>query len=371
MEVKELFKELRTSFEEFKKANDARIEALEKKGHVDPVLEAKVEKLEKAIDEQSEALKKAQNTRPVKPGEFSDEQYEYAKSFEHWAHTGDPIEGVKAMTGATGASGGYLIPEVLEIGEVEKDDYSMLNACKVVTLTSGEYKVVNGSGIASGWVGCEDDRPATDTSVFSEITPSGGVVYANLEIANCLIEDVNFDLSAYLVGEVNEEFADEIDEKLGNGTGTKQPLGVFADVNVSAVQAAGSSVVLDDIINLMSGVKSRFRKQFVMNSATRGTIMKLKDSDGNYLISPPTRPFGPFVIWGFPVIECDGAPDATSGNKPIAFGNLKKGYTVVKKGGISVLRNPFKKSGFTVFESQQRIFGAVVNYNAIKTLELQ
>jgi len=99
--------------------------------------------------------------------------------------------------------------------------------------------------------------------------------------------------------------------------------------------------------------------------------MKIKDSNGNNLITPPTVPFSPFTLWGFPVIECDGAPDATTGLKPIAFGNLSRGYTVIKKGGISVLRNPFKTSGFTVFESQQRIFGAVTNYNAIKTLELQ
>jgi len=55
-EAPALTAEVLAAFEALKAANDARIEEIEKRGAVDPVLEGKLTKIEKSLDRQRTAL---------------------------------------------------------------------------------------------------------------------------------------------------------------------------------------------------------------------------------------------------------------------------------------------------------------------------
>ncbi len=62
-------------------------------------------------------------------------------------------------------------------------------------------------------------------------------------------------------------------------------------------------------------------------------------------------------------------PDITSGSLSIAFGDFGRGYLVVDRQGVRVLRDPFSAKPYVLFYTTKRVGGGVQDFNAIKLLK--
>jgi HK97 family phage major capsid protein len=63
-------------------------------------------------------------------------------------------------------------------------------------------------------------------------------------------------------------------------------------------------------------------------------------------------------------------PAVGAGNFPIAFGDFKKGYLIVEKAGIKMLRDPFTDKPHVIFYAYRRVGGGLANSEAIKLLKI-
>jgi HK97 family phage major capsid protein len=71
---------------------------------------------------------------------------------------------------------------------------------------------------------------------------------------------------------------------------------------------------------------------------------------------------------GFPVVEAEDMPDIAPNALSIAFGDFRRGYLVVDRTGIRVLRDPYSAKPYVLFYTTKRVGGGVQDYDAIKLL---
>ncbi|MFY9684934.1 MAG: phage major capsid protein, partial [Pseudolabrys sp.] len=108
---------------------------------------------------------------------------------------------------------------------------------------------------------------------------------------------------------------------------------------------------------------------FVLNRKTQSSIRKFKDTTGNYLWQPPVAGGTRATLMTFPVIESEDMPDVSSGSFAIAFGDFYRGYLVVDRSGVTVLRDPYTAKPYVLFYTTKRVGGGVQDYDAIKLLK--
>ena len=127
----------------------------------------------------------------------------------------------------------------------------------------------------------------------------------------------------------------------------------------------------DILVDLVYTLKAGYRQNasWVMNRHTQGALRKLKDGEGNYLWQPAASPDGRATLMGFPLVEAEDMPDIGSGTTPIAFGDFRRGYLVVDRTGVNVLRDPFSAKPYVLFYTTKRVGGGVQDFDAIKLLK--
>jgi len=171
-----------------------------------------------------------------------------------------------------------------------------------------------------------------------------------------------------------------------NGDGVNKPKGFLSYTTVAesswawtkigyvATGAAGafdSTAPVDAIIDLVYALKAGYRQNgvFVMNRKTQAAVRKLKDAEGDYLWSPPTQQNGRASLLTYPVVEAEEMPDVAANAFAIAFGDFRRGYLVVDRQGVHVLRDPFTAKPYILFYTTKRVGGGVQDFDAIKLLK--
>jgi HK97 family phage major capsid protein len=299
---------------------------------------------------------------------------------------------VKSISGAVPADGGYAVPQEIDalIASQLKDISPIRRLAQVVQVGSAGYrKLVATGGTASGWVGETAERPETDTPQFAEVAPPTGELYANPAASQAMLDDAQFDLEAWLAGEIAMEFARAEGAAFINGSGTDQPLGLLespvsllgdATRAFGTLQyvASGDADGFDDnpdekLIDLVHTLKSGHRQgaSWVMNSATLAEVRKLKTTDGALLWQPGLVEGQPDRLLGYPVVEAEDMPDIAEDAFPIAFGNFKAGYLIAERSATTILRDPFTNKPFVHFYAVKRVGGQVLDSAAIKLLKIE
>ncbi|MDI6834516.1 MAG: phage major capsid protein, partial [Rhizobiaceae bacterium] len=90
---------------------------------------------------------------------------------------------------------------------------------------------------------------------------------------------------------------------------------------------------------------------------------------GNYLWAPPSGPANVSTILGKPVSTDDNMPALGANAFPVAFGNFLRGYLIIDRFGIRVLRDPYTNKPYVHFYTTKRVGGGVQNFEAIKLLK--
>jgi HK97 family phage major capsid protein len=298
---------------------------------------------------------------------------------------------MKALAGTTEAAGGYAVPEEIdaEIGRLLTAISPIRAIANVVKVGSAGYrKLVTAGGTPSGWVSETAARPETGTPTFIEVAPPFGELYANPAASQAMLDDIAFDVEAWLAGEIATEFARAEGSAFVSGNGVNRPKGflaaptsaqadsarAFGTLQFLATGAAGAfpgSFPGDKLIDLVQTLRPPYRQGavFVMNSATASTIRKFKTSDGGFLWQPSVVAGQPDTLLGYPVVEAEDMPDIAADSLSIAFGNFRVGYLIAERTETQILRDPFTNKPFVHFYATKRIGGQVANSEAIKLLK--
>jgi HK97 family phage major capsid protein len=211
-------------------------------------------------------------------------------------------------------------------------------------------------------------------------------LYAMPAATASLLEDSAIDIDEWMAGEVDTAFAEQEGLAFVSGDGVNKPRGFLDYTSVAETSwswgnlghiltgVAGDFPVTDKsdvLIETVYALKAGYRQnaQWVMNRKTQAAIRKLKDADGNYLWQPPATVGDKAMLHGFPVTEAEDMPNIAANAKAIAFGDFGRGYLVVDRSGIRVLRDPYSAKPYVLFYTTKRVGGGVQDFNAIKLLK--
>jgi len=297
---------------------------------------------------------------------------------------------VKAKLGTqSDPDGGYLVPTEMEntIDRVVGTVSALRSLSRVMTISTNEYKkLVSQGGASSGWVGEEDTRPETNTPTLREIAITTGEIYANPAATQTMLDDGRVDIASWLADEVSIEFAEQEGASFVSGDGVKKPRGILSYDTIAnasyawgklgftvsgAAAAFNTTNPADALIELFYSLKQQYRNgaTWLTSDAVMGTMRKFKDGDGNYLWAPPATSEGVPTILGKPVSTDDNMPALGANAFPVAFGNFQRGYLIVDRAGIRVLRDPYTSKPNVLFYTTRRVGGGVVNFEALKLLK--
>lgn len=392
-DVEQVAQELQAKFDAFKEKNDKRLEAVEQEkgklaGEVE-TLNGKLSELDELKSALEEELKQVK--RPA-GGPQSKAASEHKTAFIGFMRKGkdDGLRELerKALQVGVDEDGGYAVPEELDrtILNLLRDEVVMRQEATTITVGGANYKkLVNLGGTASGWVGETDARPETDASKLGQIEPFMGEIYGNPQATQTMLDDAFFNVEDWINSELAIEFAEQEEIAFTSGNGTKKPKGFLAYASTldpdktrafgtlqHILSGAAAGVTADAIIKLVYTLRKVHRNgaKFMMNNNSLFAIRILKDSEGNYLWRPGLELGQPSSLAGYGVAENEQMPDIAADAKAIAFGNFKRGYTIVDRIGTRILRDPYTKKPFVGFYTTKRTGGMLVDSQAIKLLQI-
>ena len=395
-EVAEAFDDFMTAFEDFKASNDERLGQIETRVTADVVTTEKVDRIGRALDEHKRVLDRLRikGLRPsLEGGDGNVHAPEHKSAFRDYVRRGEErtLRGLesKALTVAPDPDGGYLVPAELETEIAQRlGVVSPIRSIATVRQVTGSVlkKPHALGGMAVGWVGETAVRPQTETPQLTEMQFPTMELYAMPAATPSLLEDAALDVDGWITSEVEAAFAEQESEAFVLGDGVTKPLGFLSTPKVSedawewgslgtvATGADGAfppSGGSDALVDLIYALKAGYRQNahFVMNRRTQAEIRKLKDADGNYLWHAPAGTDANASLMGFPIVEAEDMPDIAPGATPIAFGDFARGYLIVDRTGLRVLRDPFSAKPYVLFYTTKRVGGGVQDFDAIKLLE--
>ncbi|MDZ7809191.1 MAG: phage major capsid protein [Arhodomonas sp.] len=397
-ELKVLLDNQGKAWEEFKAANDARVEAIEKKNFAPADLEGKVDTINTDMDRLSKEIADIMK-KMNRPGAgasndtLTPDQLEHKQALDRYLRKGkeDGLAELerKAMFTGSDPDGGFLVDSEMDgqIDRIAATISGMRGVAAVRTVGANSYKkMVKTRGVAGGHIGETEDSAETNAPQYAliEIVPER--IYAEPWVSNDMLEDAEFDLEADLTEEAGITFGEIEGADFITGTGVKMARGILTYTTVAnasyswgnlgyvASGAAGawaSSNPSDKLIDLVHALKRQYRPGagFMMNDLTIGSVRKFKETTGNYLWAPGLMPGQPDMLLGYPVVHDDNLPDIAADSLSVAFGNFARGYTIVDRRGIAVIRDNVTKKGYTKFHFSKRVSGGVHNFEAIKLMK--
>jgi HK97 family phage major capsid protein len=386
--------EMMRAFDAFKEANDERLDRRDS----DVVLEEKLARIDKAIDAQARrldeiALKAARPAFAAERGANGAAALEHKQAFEAYVRAGETANlralETKALSAGSNPDGGYLVPPEIEqtIGQ-RLTAISPIRAIAGVRTISGNIykKPFMTSGPAVGWVGETDARPQTASPTLDELSFPAMELYAQPAATATLLEDAAVDIEQWIAQEVEQVFAEQEGIAFVSGDGNNKPKGflsyttvangswTWGNIGTVATGVAGAfpaSDPSDVLIDLVYALGPGYRQNavFVMNRKTQSTIRKFKDSTGNYLWQPPAVAGARASLMGFALHDAEDMPDVAADSLSIAFGDFNRGYLVVDRAGVTVLRDPYSAKPYVLFYTTKRVGGGVQDFDAIKLMK--
>lgn len=405
LEMKTLVESIQKGFADFKQVNDERLAKLEKGGATGD-FEAKLSKVQAdiaaALDlkKEIERLESKQNLAGLVGGaaQVNPDKAAYkAAFFDRFMRKGEDsadLKGLqaKAWSVGTAADGGYALPEDIDrsIEKLARDVSPMRQVANVVQVSTSDYKkLVNVNGIASGWVGETAARPATNTSQLAEVAPTMGELYANPQITQQALDDLFFNVEAEIIAQLTEEFAVAEGAAFITGNGTNKPTGFLAGSTAATADSGRAFGTLEHIATGVAGdfaasnkadvffqvvaaLKAAYRagSVWMMGKSMLFEVLRIKDTTGQYLWQPSIQDSGLGIrLLGFGVVEAEDMPAKAANALGIAFGNFKRGYTIVDRMGMRMLRDPYSNKPYVGFYTTKRVGGKLMNSEAIKVVK--
>jgi HK97 family phage major capsid protein len=426
--VGEAIDKIATAFDEYKKTNDQRIEAI-KSGSSTADLDAKLAKMDSHIDGLNEAKGRLEKleAKLARPGVIQDalkeggsrEDVDHRNAFANWVRAPQDQEAKQALMVAqkarddrrvqelksqgvperraaqvvtsTGAAGGFALPAIVEstINRLATDISPIRQIATVRQVGSTDYKeLFDVGGATFEWLGETDTRNQTNTPNLAEIIPTFGMASAKPQASEESLDDLFFDVEAWLIESAVEAIATGEGAAFIGGNGSKKPTGFLAGPTPVATAdaarafgtlqyfASGQASALpsnpDVFTDMVYGVRARYRNnaRWLTAKLVMAAMRKYKDSTGQYLWQPALTAGQPATFLGYGISEAEDMPAVAANSFPLAFGDFAQGYLIADRVGMRMTRDEITTPGFVKFYVRKRVGGILRNTQAIKLLKV-
>lgn len=295
----------------------------------------------------------------------------------------------KAMSVGTDPEGGYLVIPVMSpsVERVMLETSPLLNEVRVVTLDASDEweEVVDTEEAEAVWVGETQTRNDTATPGLKKVSVPLHEIYALPKVTQKLIDTTSFDVVGWLSEKIGEKFGNSIGAAIAAGNGIAKPTGFLSyptlatgdatrawgklqHVPTGTSGAFASSNPTDVLDDTVAQLKTQYRQgaKWFMARTTASTISKLKDSTGQRIWQQALTEGQPPMLLGYPVVIDDNLPAIGANSLSIAFGNMRRAYTMLRRLGIRFLTDPYTEKPHVKLFAYQRCGGGLINTEAVK-----
>ena len=300
---------------------------------------------------------------------------------------------VDTVTAGTALLGGNAVPKVIsdQVDSLILKTSGVVEAIGPKTVGTSDYnKVISISGQSGAWAAELGSRSQGNAPNTRNIKPTQGELYAYLFASKESLQDLMFDVTAWLVNDVAESHAVKLATSIYSGNGSGQCTGmtngapvatadyaspmraaaVYEFVSHSGIDTSSPNRLTLDILQaaiakLAPGYKPG--SKFAMNSFSQGYARRLKDTTGQYLWQPSVQAGQPDMLFGYPVFTWENLVDANTVDGLVAaFGNWPRAYELVNRGPLEIVTDNITTVGTTKFWVSRRWGGIPSNNDALK-----
>lgn len=250
-------------------------------------------------------------------------------------------------------AGGYLVQGEMDNMITKKitEISGIRSIARVRTIGSKSLSVPVRSAILSAAYEGEAELGTDDTSTYSNETLTAFRQTVTVPITQDMLMDSSFDMEGEIFGDASEAFAQGEGTNFVLGSGVKRPTGFLTDTRVPfRTSTTTSTVDAEDVILLTGDLKVGYNPTYVMSRGTLAFLRTLKATTGAFLWQPGMN--GPVAntINGFPYILAQDMPAIASNSLSISFGDFQRGYTIVDRTGVSIVRDEFTQKKKAIIE---------------------
>lgn len=283
--------------------------------------------------------------------------------------------------------GGVLVNPVISNRMVEQlvQVSPLRSLATVMAIGSGqELKFTRETGqLTAGWTAERATRTETSGNEWKAIAVPTHEQYALVRPTHQLLEDVVFNLEAWLESRVIKQFSRAEGIAFLTGTGIGKPRGLFVhpDVEVLAADASAASgeFIPNDVTDLMAALQTEYALNgtAIFSRLTLAFMRKFVDKNDRRLdlVQPDVlAKIRAFLIDGYPGREMPNmASVGTASASVLGFGDIAEAYTIVDRSLMTVIRDIYslKTVGEVELMYMRRVGGDVVQPDAFKILQAE
>lgn len=172
------------------------------------------------------------------------------------------------------------------------------------------------------------------TGQFTTVSLGGYLVGALTKISRSLITNGEFDVVSYIIGKISLAIARFLEKECLIGTGTSACQGVLVGATQKMTAAAATAITADELIDLQLKVPEQYQANacWIVHTKTLGVLRKLKNNDGDYLLTDDlVKGFG-FELLGKHVYISDQMPEIAASAKAVVYGDMSGLFSNLRPG---------------------------------------
>lgn len=257
--------------------------------------------------------------------------------------------------------GGYLTPPELSNNLLKNlTEYSNIRKLATTRTTYSNVleQPVRNVLVSSGW-GYEAipaaDMVDSQSSYLNERIPIK-VMYGKVELSLLEQQTSAFDMQAEISNDMTTSFAKTEGAAFVNGSGPKQPEGLLTKSGVASINSGSAdSLTPDSLIKVYGelkyeGYEGTYDRTYIFNRRTWVDILLKKSGFGQYLWNANALDTGlPNTIMGQTYAIVPDMPDIAPGATPVMVGDFRKGYLIVDRMQMYMVRDEVTKPGVIKF----------------------
>ncbi len=273
-------------------------------------------------------------------------------------------------------AGGYLAPVEVDNVVVKKitETSPIRSIARVRTTSAKALEMAIRNTIPTATYEGQAETGVDSTSTYGNETLTPARLTFTTPITIDMLMNAFVDMDAEVLSDAGEGFA--VGEGTGfvAGTGVKEPEGFLVNaVVVAAARESTTSSTVDpnDVILLTGDLKVGYDPVYVFNRTTLAFIRTYVSTTGQFLWQPGLNGPTANTLNGFPYVIAPDMPDIASNSLSIAFGDFRRGYTILDRTGLSIIRDEvtLKKQAIVEFTFHKWNTGQVILPEAIKLLK--
>lgn len=302
-------------------------------------------------------------------------QSEEYKALQNFAKTG---EAVKTLRTDIATSGGYLVPNEFdsELLKLIEEMSPMRSFCRIKTIGSKTLETAKRASIPTATYEGEAAIGTDSESSYEKVTQTVHRLTFTSAVTNEELMDAAFDMEMLMSDDAAEAFAVGEGFNFIQGTGIKSPSGITVNATLrtdSYETAATGVVTITDLIVAQGELKRGQNPMWGWNRQTLANLRSKTDTQGQFLWQPSVASDTPGSILGAPYAIFQDMPLIANASYPIFYGDLRRGYRITDRTGLSVIRDPYtqKKKDIIEFTWNRYNDGAVILEDAIKLIKIK